>query len=120
MMGVYSGGEAMAVKELTVSPRLPADLREHVERTERVLERVLGPAADRVSVAWDVAGSSEPVVKLTITDHGISRTAENLPWEFDRPFRVRGRLSELWDGVLAGRLEEIRRGWDAAPTSAGV
>lgn len=87
-----------------------------VERAEGVIEQLVGRAAGRVRVAWEGGydRDGQPVARVRLSDSGVTRSDEFRAADLSNEYRVRGRLFQLWDGVLAERFD---RQWEVVQKS---
>jgi hypothetical protein len=99
----------MKPKTLYIDDKIDPAFRDSVLRAEAALERVLGKGAARVEVRWEAAvDGGERAARLTIADTGVSKSYEFDGSEFRNDRRVREKLDDLWDGILAERIRIIQ------------
>lgn len=103
----------------TLPPSLPPALHEPVRLAESELRRVMGRLAGQVEFRWGWDGAaSPPVVTLTLTVGGSSRSAELYDFEFAEPMHVRRRVRQVWSELLSDRFDQLWQASEAVLTTA--
>lgn len=97
----------MATKTMQINPGVDPVLLDLVRKAEPALDHVLGRFADRVDVVWepgpDAAG--QPTARIALTDEGVRRTREFTAWDMEDEVQLRRGLRDVWDRVLAERIQ---------------
>jgi hypothetical protein len=99
--------------DISYSPRIKQwkDGCAFAQKTTGVLEEVLGGSVARVNGEWDRTEEEhgQPQVVLRIKDATGEADTSFRPDEFNSPLHVKIRLHQLWDRLLAQRLEHLRQ-----------
>jgi hypothetical protein len=101
----------MAVKAMQIDAGFDPEMRDALVRSEPVIDRVLGAAADRVEVSWEPGGvdaEGDPLARIRLTDAGVSRTHAFTAWDLVDEGKFRRQIFRLWDSILAERLDRQR------------
>jgi hypothetical protein len=98
--------------KISVSEEIKKDasLTVAVGKINYILAAVLGDAAEKASVQWELAGELRSRIlflQLWYEDQGSGVTIDLA--ELEKPDQLRGKLRELWGDLLQVRMDGILR-----------
>lgn len=97
----------MELKAPTIDQSIGAEFLADVRKGQAALERVLGKAAARVDVTWEVGENNHlgvPTLRVHLSDFGVTRSHDFTKPEIRDDLYLRRTLRDFWDNVLSERI----------------